>query len=949
MTASNAELAIARAIARLQRETRSQARASQAALRSVELSDGPVSYYGEDGEERLVVGPQGEDGIYTVQETNSEWPPVPETPDVVNQPGAIAITHDGTFVDANTPVNFAYFEIHASQTPGYFADDSTQIGTFSSPQGGTFTFASAFEDGDWYISIQTVNRSGIESDKSEEVVGRGAGYPLPVLTDPPSVSPAVEVTGTTTSLIAHTEDVAAGTTIQYHISTTDGFVPTLSGVTMFTETEATVALIDAMPDGTPLSVDGQYFVRTIAYNSLGSAAPSAQAPAALDMNNVDEFVTAKLVAAFIQAGKISVGQFTLDSVGMRVNRPGGGYVFNFPFSGTDTLELTAAVTAVSLNVLNALTIQGSGNLYGTLLMANGIVAPTNQPGVSRTWPSNTSVQGDGTADVSNVIHGLIEDPANNAQFVQCMNYFGPVIRYMNKTTGAWAGDMDLSGVTWDVDFYPNGGITYLGGSFFIIGSDNARSGDFYIFKFSATTGAKQAEIRLGDLYMFQGADPRIFTSGATISFAFINSSKDLRVKEFDAGLAAQVNNTILPGVFPGRYHIGDVVYGNFDGVGTRAYISLRGTNNVLCYNPTGWARDATHDFQRASTVQGMCYDAIAGQMVSMDSTGIMARYGKYPVDKAITAKYAWLDADITGGTHETQPGPVTAYTIPARTYLNLQAVEPPDYLNTDPANTDKANQVAMYATDDGGATWRKQIYTASPWGGSYATLVGLATGVPKVTNEFLASTVATPGVLKSTAVDGDGSLIDLTGAGSGRIGPWKFGVDGKTLVNNGSERSGTLIMWTANSVPLDCVQASGQAVSRPISAGGTVDTFKNLWDLYGTTYGAGDGTTTFNVPNFDNKVPRGISGDPRGVTGGADAVTMPNHLHWSGAYVTSTPTNAPMNTWVTPNTGSNAVSRSPQVDAHQHNVTGQSGDVVSPNPSIPTIPAFSGVKMVIKL
>lgn len=46
--------------------------------------------------------------------------------------------------------------------------------------------------------------------------------------------------------------------------------------------------------------------------------------------------------------------------------------------------------------------------------------------------------------------------------------------------------------------------------------------------------------------------------------------------------------------------------------------------------------------------------------------------------------------------------------------------------------------------------------------------------------------------------------------------------------------------------PANWVLANGQALSR--------STYSDLFALYGTTYGSGDGTTTFNVPNLGGRV-----------------------------------------------------------------------------------------------
>lgn len=77
--------------------------------------------------------------------------------------------------------------------------------------------------------------------------------------------------------------------------------------------------------------------------------------------------------------------------------------------------------------------------------------------------------------------------------------------------------------------------------------------------------------------------------------------------------------------------------------------------------------------------------------------------------------------------------------------------------------------------------------------------------------------------------------------------------------------------------PTGWLSCDGSAVSRT--------TYAVLYAVVGTTYGAGNGTTTFNLPNLQNRVPVGSgSSYTRGQTGGTSTVTltdsqMPSHGH----------------------------------------------------------------------
>lgn len=64
-----------------------------------------------------------------------------------------------------------------------------------------------------------------------------------------------------------------------------------------------------------------------------------------------------------------------------------------------------------------------------------------------------------------------------------------------------------------------------------------------------------------------------------------------------------------------------------------------------------------------------------------------------------------------------------------------------------------------------------------------------------------------------------------------------------------TQRRGTIQLWGAAAAPTGALLCDGQAVSRT--------TYAALFAIYGTVFGAGDGSTTFNVPNFQGVVPKG--------------------------------------------------------------------------------------------
>ena len=106
--------------------------------------------------------------------------------------------------------------------------------------------------------------------------------------------------------------------------------------------------------------------------------------------------------------------------------------------------------------------------------------------------------------------------------------------------------------------------------------------------------------------------------------------------------------------------------------------------------------------------------------------------------------------------------------------------------------------------------------------------------------------------------------------------------------------SGMVIPYAGTSAPSDWLFCYGQAISRT--------TYADLFTAIGTTFGTGDGSTTFNVPDLRGRViagkddmgatsadrltnqSGGLDGDTLGATGGAETHTLleaelPAHTH----------------------------------------------------------------------
>jgi microcystin-dependent protein len=132
------------------------------------------------------------------------------------------------------------------------------------------------------------------------------------------------------------------------------------------------------------------------------------------------------------------------------------------------------------------------------------------------------------------------------------------------------------------------------------------------------------------------------------------------------------------------------------------------------------------------------------------------------------------------------------------------------------------------------------------------------------------------------------------------IGTSNTAVATTAFVQNNSIPTGGLMMWPTASAPTGYLLCNGTAVSRT--------TYAALFAVIGTTFGVGDNSTTFNLPNYTNRVPVGAGGlYATAATGGSkDAivvshthtatVTDPGHSHQTGSTTTDTGFNSARST-----------------------------------------------------
>jgi len=183
-----------------------------------------------------------------------------------------------------------------------------------------------------------------------------------------------------------------------------------------------------------------------------------------------------------------------------------------------------------------------------------------------------------------------------------------------------------------------------------------------------------------------------------------------------------------------------------------------------------------------------------------------------------------------------------------------------------------------------------------------------------VTTAKLADSSATPakgGTGQNFSTTAQGSTLYFSGTGT--VAALAPGTSGQFLKTQGTganptwtdvttTMTGEIRMWSTTSIPSGWLECDGAAISR--------STYSALFTVIGTTFGSGDGSTTFNVPDFRSRSPlgkgagSGLSSWTLGDKYGAETHTLtksqlPTHAHKHGApwYGSGFSTTTPPNSW----------------------------------------------------
>jgi hypothetical protein len=452
------------------------------------------------------------------------------------------------------------------------------------------------------------------------------------------------------------------------------------------------------------------------------------------------------------AGDAASRHVELSPAGVQLYETDGSTIIDLPTDVTKPASFSGDLLASSLTVADQMAIRGSVNELSkgaTLTIASGTTAPSSPPTVSVGW--QTIVKPDKSPTYDPYKYGLAYDPTwagGTGAFITAQSVYGTNanIDRMSKVDGSYfpGSSIGCSRVR-----IPLGGVTVItpaSGTYtgiaiaYVLGTDI--NGAWYIEGRRLDTGAKVYEFAYNNAT--SRYNPTIGNDGTNLLVAFMRTADRM-------SMVQTVNPTTGAGIsiFTTNYAMGagnnDLSYvgiSNYDYGASRLLIARRTWTNVYTYSATGVRTTGSSavDFSSGGNITGLTYanvDGTGNAFWSFDANaGKFFRHSGWLAttqvtnDSTLWVGNTWYDSNATGGTHETQVGPLKKVTVNRR--QGIVVTVPPLPIRPLPNTTDDAVAAVVYmakgATTPTAATLDRQGSYVGVVDGNRTTYYGYSSG-----------------------------------------------------------------------------------------------------------------------------------------------------------------------------------------------------------------------------
>lgn len=730
---------LARRLARLEQ---GQLASSTPQLAYSSIQNGALRAHDDTLGETMQIGLQW-DGTYAPTVTRGYVPPAPSGLSVTDATEGLVIAWDGSFLGglAIAPMDFLRVDVHVGATDTFTPDHTNRVASFVSPQGGSLSVTLPY--GTYYVKLVCWTLAGKVSDPSEPV--EGDSWPVEVSSDgfAPASSPAAEVKGGLEILsVGWTPIVNADpVTYEVHVSTVSGFTPdstTLAGTVNGGDRFIIKALPGLAPvnpgdpDPRDIQYDTVYYVRIVARDADGAAAPGIEGSATIFQITGDNVAADTIRGNHIIAGEITGDKFSSTMnvssafwtalAGQRAGftpdgffafRPDDSPIFRVPTDGSNAF-FDGEFLIRGATITGGLSVQSSQNEFtadSVVTLMRGIVAPSATPQFTDDYekllPSTASLsaaQKTGTAKM-----GTFDLAASEVSQIEYKGSYWVIHQVRPTGTRSWFFDLSgnpvqVSGLWFnDHDDWQIWSTTEVTGS-----AVPARNGVYTMFRFiPASTWHIHHPGGISKYSLRNASQTPVLGHNADDVFV----SEVLTNGSLQVHFVRPIGNADVPAPFSIRstpastYSAGTQLtavqwQASYGTGGARYMVSQRGggLTHLLVNGSAGgsqvlypggssdnWASaDKDSESFECPTTQrrGMAYDGTYFWTYGAD--GYLYKHTNTYWNPNLVSSKIWgratlYDSDAGGtGTHETTPGPAISFTWKRRSRFKVTLPAPPD-------------------------------------------------------------------------------------------------------------------------------------------------------------------------------------------------------------------------------------------------------------------------------